>query len=69
MKKPSKSNYSSSSSYRQLTLSSHVGTLFERMLNRRLRTIFSSCKVIEEEQEGLGEKRSTVWSLYSMQLE
>ena len=56
IKKPGKSNYSSSSSYRPLTLSSHVGKLFERMINRRLRTFFTSCKMIEEEQEGSREK-------------
>ena len=69
IKKPGKSNYSSSSSYRPLTLSSHVGKLFERMINRRLRTFFTSCKIIEEEQEGFREKRTTVRSLYRMQLE
>ena len=69
MKKAGKSYYSSSSSYRPLTLSSHVGKLFERMINRRLRTFFTSCEIIEEEQEGFREKRSTVRSLYRMQLE
>ena len=69
IKKPGKSNYASSSSYRLLTLSSHVGKLFERMINRRLRTFFTSCKIIEEEQESFREKRSTVRSLYRRQLE
>ena len=39
------------------------------MINTRLRTFFTSCKIIEEEQEGFREKRSTVRSLYRMQLE
>ena len=39
------------------------------MINRRLRTFFTSCKIIEEEQEGFREKRSSVRSLYRMQLE
>ena len=39
------------------------------MINRRLRTFFTSGKIIEEEQEGFREKRSTVQSLYRMQLE
>ena len=39
------------------------------MINRRLRTFFTSGKIIEEEQEGFREKRSTVRSLYRMQLE
>ena len=39
------------------------------MINRRLRTFFTSCKIIEEEQESFREKRSTVRSLYRMQLD
>ena len=39
------------------------------MINRRLRTFFKSGKIFEEEQEGFREKRSTVRSLYRMQLE
>ena len=69
IKKPGKSIYAFNSTYRPITLSSHVGKIFERMINRRLRTFFTSCKIIEEEQEGFREKRSTVRSLYRMQLE
>ena len=69
IQKPGKSNYAFSSSYRAITLSSHVGKLFERTINRRLRTFFTSCKIFEEEQEGFREKRITVRSLYRMQLE
>ena len=68
IKKPGKSNYAFSSSYRPITLSSHVGKLFESMINRRLRTFFTSGKIIEEEQN-FREKRSTARSLYRMQLE
>ena len=39
------------------------------MINRRLRTFFTSCKIIEVEQESFREKRSTVRSLYRMQLQ
>ena len=39
------------------------------MINRRLRTLFTSCKIVKEEQEGFREKRSTVRSLYRMQLQ
>ena len=67
--KPGKSIYASSSSYRPLTLSSHVRKLFERMIIRRLHTFFTSCKLIEEEREGFREKRSTLRFLYRMQLE
>ena len=68
-KKPGKSKYASSSSYRPLTLSSQVEKIFQRMINRRLCTFFTSRKIIEVEQEGFREKRSTVRSLYRMQLE
>ena len=66
IKKPGKSNYEFSSIYRPITVSSHVGKLFEIMINRKLRTFFTSCKKIQEEQEGFREKRSTVRSLYRM---
>ena len=69
IKKPGKSNNAFSSSYRPITLSSHVGKLFERKINRTLRTFFTSRKMIEEEIEGFREKRSTGRSLYRMQLE
>ena len=69
IKKLGKSNYAFSSSYRPITLSSHVGKWFERKINRRLRTFFPSSKINEEEQEGFREKRSTVRSLYRMRLE
>ena len=39
------------------------------MINRRLRTFFTSRKIIEEEQESFREKISTVRSLHRMQLE
>ena len=39
------------------------------MINRRLRTSFMSCKIIEEEQEGSREKKSTVGFLFRMILE
>ena len=69
IKKPGKSNYASSSSYRPLTLSKNVGKNFEKMINTRLRTFFTSCEINVEEQEGFREKRSTVWSLYRMHIE
>ena len=69
IKKPGKSNYASRSRYRPLTLSSQFGKIFDRLMNRRLRTFFTSCKIIAEEQEGFREKRSTVRFLYRMQLE
>ena len=39
------------------------------MINRRLRTFFTSGEIIEGEEEGFREKRSTVRSLYRKQLE
>ena len=69
IKKAGKANYTSSSSYRPLTISSHVGKLFERILNKRLKIFLENNLLIEEEQEGFREKRSSVRSLYRMQLE
>ena len=39
MRKPGKSNYSSPSSYRLITISSYVGKVFERLLESRIRTL------------------------------
>ena len=69
IKKPGKSKYASSNSYRAETLSTDVGELFERMINGRLRNFFTSPKTFEEEQEGFREKGSIVRSLYRMHLE
>ena len=69
IKKSGKSDYTSSSSYRPLTISSHVGKLFERMINNRLRHTLETQNLLEEEQEGFRAKRSSVRSLYRLQLE
>ena len=63
IKKPGKSYYASSSSYRPPTLPSHVEKFLERMINRRLLTFFTSFKIIEDERERFREKRSTFPSL------
>ena len=67
--KAGKANYTSSSSHRPLTISSHVGKLLERILNKRLKTFLEKNPLKEREQEGFREKRSSVRSLYRMQLE
>ena len=69
IRKPGKSNYASSSSYGAKTLSRYFGKLFERMIHRSLHTFFTSCKIVEKEQQGFREKRCTVRFLYRSQLE
>ena len=61
IKKLGKSNFASSSSYRPLTLSKHVGKLIERMINRRLRTFFTSCKI--KKKRKVSEKREAPFGL------
>ena len=68
IKKPGKKSYEQCSSYRPLSISSHVGKLFERMISARLRLYFETHNILDEEQEGFRTHRSTIRSLYRMHL-
>ena len=51
LKTPLKPNYSEPSAYRPISISSHIGKLFERMLNNRLKTSMLENNLIDPEQE------------------
>ena len=68
VKKPGKKAYEHCSSYRPLSISSHVGKLFERMISARLKLYFVTHNILDEEQEGFRTHRSTTRSLYRMHL-
>ena len=68
MKKPGKKSYKRCSSYRPLSISSHIGKLFERMISARLKLYFETHNILDEEQEGFWTNRSTSRSLYRMHL-
>ena len=68
IKKPGKNSYEQCSSYRPLSISSHVEKLFERMISARLKLYFETHNILDEEQEGFRTHRSTTRSLYRMHL-
>ena len=69
MRKPGKSNYSSPSSYRPITISSYVGKLFERLLESRIRAFAEHEGILDNEQEGFRKQKSTVRLLYRLLLQ
>ena len=68
IRKPNKDRYDECSSYRPLSISSHFGKLFERMLCNRLNYFTGTEKILADEQEGFRSKRNTVRSLYRLHL-
>ena len=62
LKKPLKPNYSEPSAYRPIPISSHIGKLFERILNNRLKTFMLENNLIDQEQEGFLQNKNTTRS-------
>ena len=50
-------------------MSSHVGKVFERILNNRLKIFLKNNNLIDHEQEGFLPKKSAMHSLYRLKLE
>ena len=69
IKKPSKPDYTDPSAYRPLCMSSHIGKVFERILNNRIKTFLMNNNLIDHEQEGFFPKKSTKRSLYRLKIE
>ena len=69
LKKPLKPNYSEPSAYRPISISSHIGKLFERILNNRLKTFMLENNLIDQEQEGFMQKKNTTRSLFQLKIE
>ena len=68
IKKHMKADYSNPSAYRPISISSHIGKVFE-ILNRRIMRYMLSEKLIDIEQEGFLPKKNTVRSLFRLKLE
>ena len=68
IRKPNKDRYDDCSSYRPLSISSHFGKLFERMLCNRINYFTGTENILADEQEGFRSKRNTVRSLYRLHL-
>ena len=64
LRKSNKESYDICSSYRPLLISSHIGKLFQRMIDKRLRTYFVDSSPIDQQQEGFQPKHSITRSLY-----
>ena len=69
LKKPLKPNYSEPSAYRPISISSHIGKLFERILNNRLKTFMLENNLIDQEQEGFMQNKNTTSSLFQLKIE
>ena len=69
LKKPLKPNYSEPSAYGPISISSHIGKLFERILNNRLKTFMLENNLIDQEQEGFMQNKNTTRSLFRLKTE
>ena len=69
IKKAGKSAYYIASSFRPISIKSHIRKLFERMIVRRLCTFLEEESIIEEEQEGFQRGKNTLRSFYRLDLE
>ena len=59
LRKPHKEDYNIANSYRPITLTSYVGKLFERIIERRLRIDLEAKGLIDDNQEGFRKRRGT----------
>ena len=66
IRKPSKKSYLLPGSYRPLTISSYIGKVLERVLQKRLILYCQQHKVIDDSQEGFLPNRNTSRYLYRM---
>ena len=68
-RKPNKKSYSECSSFRPLTISSHMGKLMERIITKRLTLHCKRNNLLQQQQEGFRAKHSTTRSLYRLHLD
>ena len=66
IKKDGKDNYMKPSAYRPITISSYIGKLFEKILERRIRLHCEIEGLLDEEQEGFRSERNTSRYLYKL---
>ena len=66
LKKDGKPNYMKAGAYRPISLSSYIGKLYERVLERRLRFHCDLEGVLDDEQEGFQACRNTTRYLYKL---
>ena len=66
LRKPHKEDYNNANSYRPITLTSYVGKLFERIIERRLRNDLQAKGLIDDCQEGFRKRRGTGRCIYKL---
>ena len=69
LKEPLKPNYSESSAYRPISVSRHMGKLFERILNNQLKMFMLEKNLIDPEQEGFLQNKNTTRSLFRLKID
>ena len=69
IKRPNKKTYSECSSFRQMTISCHMGKLMERIITKRLTLHCKRKNLLQQQQEGFRAKHSSTRSLYRLHLE
>ena len=69
IRKPNKKHYIECSSFRPLTISSHMGNLMERIISKQLTLHCKRNNLLQQQQEGFRAMHSTTRSLYRLPLE
>ena len=68
IRNPNKERYDECSSYRPLSISSHIGKTLERILATRIKSYLDVNGLLADEKEGFRSKRNTTRSLYRLHL-
>ncbi|KAF6040161.1 MAP3K7 [Bugula neritina] len=66
LRKPGKKDYKDVSSYRPITISSHIGKTLERIMEQRLRSLVETWSLIPNSQFGFRQGRSTLMYLLNL---
>ena len=66
LRKPHKEDYNIANTYRRITLTSYVGKLFERIIERRLGNDLEAKGLIDDSQEGFRKRRCTGRCIYKL---
>lgn len=66
LKKDGKPNYLKAGAFRPITISSYIGKLLERIIERRIREHCDTENILDDEQEGFRANRNTTRYLYKL---
>ena len=66
LRKPHKEDHITAKSYRPITITSYVGKLFERTIEKRLRNDLEPKSLIDHNQEGFGKRGGTGRCIYEL---